>query len=118
MLKKIKIGLHVIALSGLILTVGNELGWFVKQERLDLYRALMNEPYSVESKHPGVASFLVNFYDPNKANIELKQVSIVGLRSSGIIIGNNKPMAGSIHLWLDGDRQSTWRGRLLLHYSP
>ena len=106
-MKKLKILTHLVAIVGVILVFGNNLGWFQEQDRINLYGALIKEPYELEINYPGVKDFLNEFYNPSKANAELKQVSIKGIKSTWMTVGNNKPMSGNVHLWLEDGRRST-----------
>lgn len=103
----LKIAVHISAIIGVIIMIGNIRGWFIESERIGIYKKLTNEPYTVELNYPGVDRFLDNFYDPSRANQDIKSMKIKGLRSTWVSVGGNSPMAGNVHLWLEDDKQST-----------
>lgn len=101
-----KILIHFVAVLGVVILLFNLLGWFQSQKRLDLYKKLIEDPYRIEINYPGVQDFVDKFYDPSKASSELKSSKIEGIKSTWVTVGGNKPMAGNVHLWLEGNRQS------------
>jgi len=104
----LKIIIYTIAVVGVVLMYGNIQGWFQQKDRLNLYNQLIKDPYRLESNFPGVKDFLEEFFDPSKANQELKSIPIKGIKLTWITVGgSNKPMAGNVHLWLEGDKRST-----------
>ena len=98
---------HGVALLGVLILIANYIGLFAEQNRLNLFNKLTTEPYRAELNFPGVSDFLRDYYNPARANDELKTVPLKGILLTWITIGGNKPMAGNVHLWLEGDKKST-----------
>lgn len=94
----VKFIIHIGAILGLILTLGNILGWFVDKDRVEFLK-IINEKHKCSPDHPGARKFLKSFFYPLPATKEEKskpigEIAFTGLFRKGGSI--NEILSGSI----------------------
>lgn len=105
-IKKIALLIHFIALSGLILSLGDLLNWYQDQDRINFYQ-IVEKDHRCPAGHPGAKKFLAEyfyneklFYNSNSTeeekNKEPEMIIFTGLFEKGN--GLQETLSGSIRV--------------------